>query len=165
MGLDISVYKNLVAKGELTEENADSLYEKNLYFFYKNPDFEPHFMGLNEKAYYAGERLPGFRAGSYSGYGHFKSILAQVVGFNSIESTWAGDNYPMKELINFSDCEGTIGPIVSAKLYQDFLDCKGIADKLFETFENADGEYYKEKYNDWLCAFDAARHAGAVAFH
>lgn len=165
MGLDISVYKNLVAKGELTEENTESLYEQDLHYFYKNPDFESQFIGLNEKAYYSGESVTGFRAGSYSGYGHFRSILSRVVGFKSIEEAWEHDNYPMKELINFSDCEGTIGPIVSAKLYQDFVDCKEKADKLFETFETSECEYYKEKYTDWLEAFEAARHNGAVVFH
>jgi len=53
-------------------------------------------------------------------------------------SSWHGnvpDGAPFVELVNFSDCEGCIGPVVAAKLLRDFVEfddrAKAIVDDRF----------------------------------
>jgi hypothetical protein len=64
---------------------------------------------------------------------------------------------PFYELINFSDCEGIIGPEVSTKLYNDFVK--------FEVVAKNEEEYFYRKYKDWMKAFKVASNKGVVSFH
>ena len=122
----------------------------------------------------------GFCAGSYSGYNQWRNQLAVVAGYESAEKVWEDCNLPasfnirlfklkeidgqeierMKpfyELINFSDCEGLIGPEICKKLYQDFVD--------FEDKAKEQDEYFYERYTNWKEAFRVASDNGLVAFH
>ena len=63
---------------------------------------------------------------------------------------------PFYELINFSDCEGFIGPKTSAKLAKDFA-----------AWQEKAGErgWFSEKYAQWRAAFELAANGGVVQFH
>ena len=115
----------------------------------------------------------GFRAGSYSGYNHWREKLAEIAGYPSIETDRFGSGLkemrhdagareagsgPFYELIWFSDCEGIIGPITSAKLARDFADFQAKADAV-------EDDYWREKYGKWRQAFEMAAEEGAVDFH
>lgn len=57
-----------------------------------------------------------------------------------------------------SDCEGVIGPEVSAKLVKDFADFD-------ERAKTRGGKYFYALYCDWRKAFEMAADGGAVSFH
>lgn len=65
---------------------------------------------------------------------------------------------PFYELIDFSDCEGVIGPEVSAKLAKDFADWDEQAKRTLD-------DYDYEMYSNWHKAFKIASDGGAVIFH
>lgn len=157
MGLDISVYTNL----EFVTSDRERDPEHEMIHIYVNQDFPHHADNLKE-GIYNGECSMGFRAGSYSGYGDFREELARLVGV-TCKDVWNGgdgaDDTPFFHLINFSDCEGVIGPDTSKKLAKEF----------HEHYENAKekmGRYDLESYQNWMKAFDlASENNGAVCFH
>lgn len=65
---------------------------------------------------------------------------------------------PFWELISFSDCDGIIGPLVSAKLAQDFGDFQPAAD------DHPD-QHFRDMYARWRTAFETAADTGFVDFH
>ena len=75
--------------------------------------------------------------------------------------SWTG--YRFVELIDFSDCEGTIGPIVAAKLAKDFAEHREKAAAYVAKQE--DGDWILRKYTDFQEAFTLAALEGAVRFH
>jgi len=113
----------------------------------------------------------GFRAGSYSGYNMWRTHLCQIALDVPPDDVWedpeAYDGMPFVELINFSDCEGCIGPKTSAKLAADFRQYGGrlreIAPKQITSDE--DRGYFFESYDDWQRAFELASRDGFVIFH
>lgn len=99
-----------------------------------------------------------FRAGSYSGYNEWRNQLAFLAGYAGAEDAWANCTCgPFWELINFSDCEGVIGPVTSAKLAKDFADYQEKADE-------HESPYFRDLYKDWRIAFETASDNGAVLF-
>lgn len=187
MGLDITAYSNIKRSKDQDEENYD------LIRIWKNSNFPDH-CELEEGNWEATPETQShsFRAGSYSGYNEFRRILAMCTLGVDIETVWeAQDTYinqPFFKLLNFSDCEGTIGPDYSASLFEDFRDnrdrfirnikqeidfTKKTVDPLalepeYTTgFDLSDGdiEYYIERYDDWTLAFKLAKENGIVQFH
>lgn len=69
---------------------------------------------------------------------------------------WQGATGPFSELINFSDCEGVIGPKTAAKLARDFA--------AFEAQAEAWGDDFYDQYLNWEEVFLMAADGGAVAF-
>jgi hypothetical protein len=65
---------------------------------------------------------------------------------------------PFYELINFFDNEGTLGPVVAAKLAKDFADHRSKAEQVEDVF-------FVESYREWDKAFQMAAKQGAVEFH
>lgn len=107
----------------------------------------------------------GFRAGSYGGYNRWRSDLARLSGFATIEEAWSSTiEFPFRELINFADNEGIIGPVVSAKLAKDFAENEKKAEAFAATF-GANGGWWLLKYREWRNAFEMAADNGAVDFH
>lgn len=70
---------------------------------------------------------------------------------------WSAEAGPFWELINFSDCEGIIGPVVSAKLARDFQEYQEKANSQLT-------DYDLERYNSWRQAFELAAENGVVRF-
>lgn len=112
-----------------------------------------------------------FRAGSYSGYGVFRSTLAEFVGIGDLygngelwETVDDHSDKPFYELINFSDCEGTFFGPVCEKLYEDFL-ANRTNYAAWLANSNLEWEsYYLNRYDDWLKAFEIAKDSGLVEF-
>ena len=78
-------------------------------------------------------------------------------------SAWQADGGPFFELINFSDCEGTLGPVVVAKLAQDFAAFQAAVDLLPP--EAHVGSYrFASQYANWRRALDLAAQDGAIKF-
>jgi len=102
-----------------------------------------------------------FRAGSYGGYNEWREWLTLTMLSTAPREIWdhpelyQGD--PFYELINFSDCEGIIGPAISSKLARDFVDHAHMTAR-------ADA-WQRDRYNDWAKAFQLAADFGMVEFH
>lgn len=150
MGLDISAYSNLRAVGNpiTNKEDLEDAWDNGSLLFYKNPHFQSQFDSLLEKQIYEFDEEIGFRAGSYGGYNQWRHQLNKLRGDNE---------KAFEELINFSDCEGAIGPVTSAKLVVDFL--------LYKNQAEQQDSYFLNVYNDFLAAFQMASNNGAVSFH
>ncbi len=195
MGLDISAVSKLepIEVPEDIEQWSDEWYDwevdqgGDVYNVWSSPNFPEQAEGIENGTYISRDgQHTGFRAGSYSGYGTWRDWLAQatmggILGKTGGASTmWSsadsGDyGLPFMELINFSDADGIIGPIVSAKLYKDFVDYeKLIVEKIDQWFlkmnpnkeyDSEDMKWFMIKYNDWKKAFKIASNNGAVIFH
>ncbi|MDQ0494039.1 hypothetical protein [Paenibacillus brasilensis] len=157
MGLDITAYRKLVkvenpkfdADGEL--EDYENQWQTDGSMRWSESCWPGRAEGVEFDTVYTYDESYGFRAGSYSGYNLWRKMLSDFAEANAFQ-----------ELIEFSDCEGVIGPVVSAKLANDFTDYEERARKYADTFER--GEWWIEKYQEWKEAFRLAADGGAVNF-
>ena len=189
MGLDISALSYI--KRSEVQDPEDSSNEIRIWH---NPNFPDH-CELEEGSY---EETPQtrahrFNAGSYSGHSRFRNVLAQCTLGVKTDTIWEAQdiymNRPFFNLLNFSDCEGTIGPDYSAALFEDFRDnrdrfirnlkqeidfTKVTEDPLslepefiLDDFNLSDDDIaeYIELYDDWMEAFQLAKDNGIVQFH
>jgi hypothetical protein len=175
MGLDINAYKKIdfdsfKDRRQMTEDDLDSAYDEMLYL---HSEHEPYKQsdGIKEGFYDRNEITFRFRAGSYSGYNHFRTTLCECFFGFSPEIIWNNtENYKNKnfvELINFSDCEGFIGSKTSKKLFDDFYKNK---DTFFDYLKDNDllpnfiKDNYKKNYKNWMKSFEIASDGGVVVF-
>lgn len=165
MGLDISAYSQaewLGGRKPETSNDWDYVYNEDLIWVQCWGPYEAQFEGLTEGLYKVNGTSTGFRAGSYSGYNIWREQLSKaILGVDPLVVWNNLDNFkgaPFVELINFSDCEGYIGPIVSTKLLADFKQHWTDFSALADTYSGA-------KYNDWLEGFELAADNGFVEFH
>ena len=164
MGLDISYASKINFESRSISGEVDNLY------LYPNDSLLDQSEGIQGS----------FRAGSYSGYSSWRRTLAKMIGWE-IEELWQhvgtlvqrNENLndvlnesdelkvdiPFVELLNFSDCEGFIGPKTSAKLHADFLEW----DKKAKNFDSQNSYFY-ETYKEWTEAFKVASDGGCVIF-
>lgn len=159
MGLDISYYAKASFVREGDGEDCDYQTEITAY---PNPDFPAQADGL-VKGIYKVEGGDSFRAGAYSAYNRFREQLAQMVGY-SPQQAWDGSisDKPFLELVNFSDCEGMIGPVTSAKLAADFAAHQATADVNENWMHVAT---FAEMYRRFRLAFETAAQGGFVQYH
>lgn len=167
MGLDIKYFERL----ELVDHQQDD--DDSLVRLLNESCFAAQGAGLqpasvpiyNRMVWYGRHQSAGatgwFRAGSYGGYNEWRKWLCSLALGVDVDEVWknpaAYAGKPFVELINFSDCEGTIGPVVSAKLAKDFAEFSARA-----AGANADG--YGSLYRDFAKAFETAAKGGAVKF-
>ena len=171
MGLDISAYSKLVAAPDAERDSDGELVDyENLTEVYDNKDFPGRIEGLSQGIAY---KIEGDGAGLSIGYGRYnawRDELAKLAGYpigiyeqygraaeSHCVSCWNGAVGPFSEQINFSDCEGTIGPVISAKLAKDYAE--------FAEKAEAVGGYFWEKYQEFQACFELAADNGAVLFH
>ena len=106
-----------------------------------------------------------FRAGSYSGYGTYRKMLSECFLGARPEEVWRNESVyrgqPFYEQVNFSDCEGFIGPEFSAKLAEDYEEGR---DQWYEYLKESgeEIEYYMARYDNWTKAFQVASDDGFV---
>jgi hypothetical protein len=171
MGLDITAYSRLKHVGKHAEDWCDLLDENDERLHvqaFAYDDFPQSFRGipdLGRRAFGGGsafiiggcfEFTPEtqehrFRAGSYSGYNHWRADLQAQ--FNPGRDP----SMPFFELIWFADNEGSIGPEAAADLLADFREHAG---------RYTPPQYYTAKtYDDWTRAFELAADGGLVRFH
>jgi hypothetical protein len=182
MGLDISYGKlgNKIEVDDNIERWSEEFYKKyggdivwlnNWDGFHQGDDLDGE--------YYEIEFLGGFRAGSYSGYGWFRDTLMELAGLAMSNNKELDEKYgggtPFYDLVEFSDCEGFIGPFTSAKLAEEFKDFEDeIVEKTIRmvkyglrpevNYEQSDLDYFKMKYLDWKEAFEKVSNIGVVLF-
>lgn len=170
MGLDITAYRQLkrVDESKITRDedgglDYDALNHEKYITFYANDHYPEHCADLDLEAVYESGDTYDFRAGSYGGYNQWRNSLAELAGYESIDGrsdkgAWETDGGPFWQLINFSDCEGTIGSQVSKKLLADFLS--------FDTAAKTHGgEYFYEVYQEFTKGLTFAADNGALSFH
>jgi hypothetical protein len=173
MGLDIVAYRNAV-KIEAVFDKDDEwtpldpishqpMEDELVFIAAVDERAATHALPLTHRGVYRASEEHSFRAGSYSGYNWWRNELARMAGYpgrdNRGETSycldcWEGKTGPFSELINFSDCEGTIGSEYSTKLARDFAE--------FDAKALAMGEEFYESYQDWRKAFELAADNGAV---
>ena len=178
MGLDIS-YASKINFEKRREPDFEEMHQ-NSVFLYPNDSLLDQSEGIKNGEYISEGIQGSFRAGSYSGYGSWRRILAEMIGWE-IEDLWRSvetlvqrnenlndvlnenDRFsvdiPFVELLHFSDCEGFIGPKTSAKLHSDFLEW----DENAKNFDSQNSYFY-EKYQEWTEAFKVASDGGCVIF-
>lgn len=165
MGLDISFYCNVKAAPDADPDDL-SIAEARVI-----PEFADRADGIQHGTLFTFGDSGSFRAGSYSGYGAFREELAKLAGYPAkamagcehehAAAAWQGavaDSSAFFPMVDFSDCEGTIGPQTSARLAKDFADYQAKADAHPDS-------WFREKYAEWRTAFEAVAGNGFVSFH
>jgi hypothetical protein len=135
-------------------------------------EFVERFDGLEAGKVYHYQSYFSFRAGSYSGYNYWRNELAKLAGYKPTRckscsgktelrydtTVWKMHRGPFWELIDFSDAEGVIGPVVCKRVYKDFIRYQAAAKKHPD-------EYFRSSYEDWKKAFAMCANDGAIVFH
>lgn len=118
-------------------------------------------------------RHHSFRAGSYSGYNRWRETLSLAIHGVMPSIIWdSPGEYKGKdffEIINFSDCEGFMGPQVSKKLHSDFIKNREIfIQYLHSVHEKMEGSYsfnYDLRvYDDFTLSFEISKDSGVLIF-
>jgi hypothetical protein len=177
MGLDITAYSKLklldtkrLKDGTVVDAQTGAEVEDYCYV-YKPEGFKDRAASLQDEGHYGYDQTLCFSAGSYSGYNEWRNELAALAGYAPIqvtnergmlelrydESVWELSEGPFWELINYSDCQGTLDSVEAAKLVKDF--------KAFLPQAEAKDRHFYDKYVRWLNAFEFASDDGAVRFH
>ena len=171
MGLGCKAYKNIrqmtVEEIEYDEYKDEQLnvierFPKNGKQFWLNKNFPHAAKDIRPDAVYTYEDSMSWMAGSYSGYNQWRSWLATIGGWTGSEEAWKTGEWgdPFFEMINFSDCEGTLGTLVCQKLLKDFIEFQYRVDQLSDQHS-----YNKELYATWRKALEMAADNGAISFH
>lgn len=161
MGLDITAYRQAALAPDVDVDLDGYPVDYETYTRAEvNPDFPDQADGIAHHAIYRrGAEEHGFRAGSYSGYNQWRNELASLVGHADARACWNSEGpSPFRELINFSDCEGIIGPKTSAKLARDFAEYDVRASQVLTP-------WFYPLYQKWRLAFELASDGGFVDFH
>jgi hypothetical protein len=159
MGLDIRVWKNTKLKSDADDGDVG-----DDEFFVSSDNTTPATLGGERTGIYTGDRAFGFRAGSYSTYNEFRAVLSRL-GLGVVpEAVWENpeefEGQPFIEMINFSDCEGFIGPKTAKKLAADF---ERFNDKFTDKHDSE--RWLVEIYRDFAEAFkEAAESDGWVQY-
>ena len=168
MGLDILAFERVTLTDEHPVEDEEGNYcgdADDHYPIYAQGDYQKQLGGLlPNRCYDTSGKTFHFRAGSYSGYSAWRDALSIAgLGVPSMRvwqepATWS--ICPFYELINFSDCEGVIGPSMAYKLARDFrIQRETVRPRLL-----AQGAWYAELYDLWQEAFELAANTGMVRF-
>lgn len=179
MGLDVTAFEDIQkidcifnAEGEAVDPKTRRAIDYDTYFHPRhNNDFPGRADDIEDNACYTYADAIDVSAGPYSKYNWWRDELAKLAGYplgkyekygtmydSYCVACWNGKTGPFSELINFSDCEGTIGTAVSKKLAADFAK--------FQTAGDAHpDEYFWSKYSEWRTAFEMAANNGCVIFH
>lgn len=171
MGLDITAYQKLApAPAAALDEDGNPADYKNFVSIsdhmlaWTEKEWPGRTAGLTPGVYsFAGSFA--FRAGSYSGYNDWRDQLAIMARGIGASRVWKleGDRGPFAELINFADNEGTIGPVVAAKLAKDFADFQGKAGVWLDARADMTA-WFRQSYANWRKAFEMAADGGCVDF-
>lgn len=176
MGLDVTAYRKLTkidAVWDATGHAIDPATREEIHYDLHadaSPDYPERIAGIEDNTLYISEDSMALPCGAYSRYNRWREDLAKMAGWpegsyhqygqdypSHAASAWQATSGPFWELINFSDCEGTIGPEVSRKLLADFIEHDQVAATM-------DEQFYAQ-YSKWKAAFEMAADGGAVDFH
>lgn len=174
MGLDATAYSKIeqLPPGKGFDKSGEFLYQKGTLQAVVNHNFASQAADLVDRAAYRYAKAENCWGSPYSTYNRWREELAKLAGYPSAplerwgrtEQSHAAAVWddpkpgPFVELINFSDCEGCIGPTACAKLAKDFADFQAKAD------EHTD-EIFRKGYASWRKGFELAADGGCVRFH
>ena len=175
MGLDISYYEHMtpLRDDEVTVKEVNNC---DVYRWHAHAQFWDRLDGIDAPYVRPHGKIDGFRAGAYSAYNRWREKLAVVATGLTPEEIWRNEG-PLKEqpfwgLINFSDCEGCIGPQSSARLAREFkhyrqlfLDADYSDFVFYSTTPDEAREAFMRLYDDFAKAFEIAADTGYVRFH
>jgi hypothetical protein len=126
MGLDITAVSRTAShylgpRDQFSDEQMEEFYEsEKAISVWVSDGHEERLDGYAQGVYRVEGESMGFRAGSYSGYNWWRRHLSLMALGEEPEDVWAEppmyEGRPFVELIDFSDCEGCIGPRTSRKL-------------------------------------------------
>lgn len=163
MGLDITAYSEVVYTGENDEEKFSENY-KTVYC-YGLDSFPVHFDQTKTGVYFYKKQYDFYHSG-YGTYNGWRNRLSMLTNNMSDREIWdSKDNkLPFYYLINFSDCEGTIGTDICKKLYEDF---KNNANKIKKQLNLSDhyDEFFWDRYKEFRKAFCLASKNGVIRYH
>jgi hypothetical protein len=185
MGLDIAYFSN-IRKVKLDDEDEDDVYNHDLHtqdndFIYQLGSLKR----LSAYDTTSDSEIGRVRMGAYSTYNNWRNQLAIIAGYGSAQNVWNDEDFdpmatkfynlrylklkklkdpdfqveiikPFYPLINFTDCDGVIGPEICKSLYQDFV--------YFYEKAKQEGGYFYEKYEELMEAFRVASQKGAVVY-
>jgi len=176
MGLDISAYKGLEKIDCVFDEEGDPIdattrepidYDVRPWV---NPDFPGRADDIESRAVYKSADSMSLTGWGYGRYNAWREQLAKLAGYPATEfksygttqmrydaGAWAATAGPFWELIYFTDCDGTVGSAISAKLAKDFADHAAAAEAI--------GGHFFEVYQEFRDAFEMAADNGCVRFH
>lgn len=122
MGLDIHAFKRV---GKFLNADEQHWFPENYFQLYNIPEFRGRAPEIRHLGFYeVSKETFHFRAGSYSGYNRWREWLCETFIETTTGNVWdnpeAYKDKPFVELVNFSDCEGTIGNALCKKLLEDF---------------------------------------------
>jgi hypothetical protein len=156
MGLEIVAYARLKPLRSLTDEERGCRFLEG-HAFLVHPQFPAHAAGVDAELLYSARETFSFSSGSYSGYVRWLEQLARLVGIASIDLFWQRPKPgPFRELIDFVDCDATIGAVVCAKLAADF------SEYAWRAARHPDSAF-KERYSNWKHALEVGADRGCVA--
>jgi hypothetical protein len=135
MGLDITAYEVL---GELIQTNhepePDDWRHAAFLYPYPNNVFPGRDDGITEGWYRVGGETECVSF-SYSGYYMFRGRIIEALHGVGIREYWDDEakygSTPLRDILNFADNEGILGPRTSAKLH---LEAQGVAQKVRDHF-------------------------------
>lgn len=159
MGLDITAYRKLeiVATPKNDEhgkwDNCEREWRPGESMEWSEKHFPGRGEGIDPHEVYTWKEQFSFHAGSYSGYGWWRSKLEEFKG-----------DVAFQELIDFADNEGVIGFVVSKKLAGDFAKHEESAVEFSKTL-GENGKSWLDLYSSWKVAFEMALDNGAIEFH
>lgn len=163
MGLDIIAYKGLKKSERLSKLSSDRKEYIDIDCLIMSPyleEVEEAFPGRAEPLKYNGDvyicdGCEDIDIGSYGTYGWFRQAL----------ETFSKDNDYFNELIDFSDCEGVIGSVVSEKLYKDFSsNAESFGQWVCQNYSTLESGLLLRMYYKFKSAFEIAKDGGAVEF-
>jgi hypothetical protein len=178
MGIDFRAYRNLapavgVVRNDDNEWTRDGVYAEDVAGLRQNdPCFEARGEGLDLNAPHAGDVMGNEPHWSYSGYNRLREMLAEFAGYPLTErkdrifgikmrhdaGAWSAKEGPFWELINFTDCDGTLGPKACSKLRDDF---RSYAERAAAHPDEAFRGFYEEMSKMFEWAGDGT---GAIVF-
>lgn len=151
---------------------------ENHHYVDSLPDYTERLDGRKPGCYIAKGEVDGFSIGRYSSYGQWRELLCWISFRVDPEVVWSNEEEykgkPFFELICMADNEGSIGPLTSKKLANDFGAIEGsVREKLNEVIEagslkrffgKEDTLWWLEQFDHWHKAFLVASDDGFVRF-
>ncbi len=163
MGLDIVAFEHATLVSSCDPNSAE---HEDHIVAWTDEGMARSLRGLQPGRCYAGSgQQVAFRAGSYTTYNEWRRELAKRALGAPLSAVWANPSRfigrPFFEILNFSDCEGTIGPIAAAELAADFASLREtVAAKPLPDPEDED--WFMNRYDAFRTSFRLAAHGGGL---
>ncbi len=166
MGLDCRAFERVElvnATSKPTPEEWEQYEDDALVWLGNGPAFAQRNGGLVDGFYRWSGGTEGWRAGSCSGYGAIRKVVCRLALGVNAESVWEHpDRFagrPLVELIEFTDCDGFLGPEVCARLAEQSDSLPHITDAL-----RSQADWWAEVWEQFVAGFKLAAHHGALVF-